>query len=118
MNNLALTALAITVFLACSPLQSVYAYQTKNDKEIVKDVNDIMTKMSETQREAVLQQAEAIKEHLRNMSLKERNELIKTVRDVSNNIEFEKVKSNELEAIKPSSLDETMKNFKKYQERF
>lgn len=118
MSKLSFTSGALGLFLAFSPISYANAESTKSDAQIVQDVSDLMQQMSDAQREAVLKQAAIIEERLRNMSQKERDELINTVRDVGSSIDIKSIKANSLEKVSPTSLDDTMKNLKEYQERY
>ncbi len=110
--------LAMAIGLATTLTQSAVASSYKSDQKLVENVNDIVSQMSAAQQEMVMKQAEVIQEKLRNMSQKERAELINTVRNVGNSIDFNKVDINALEKLKPNNLDQTMDNLKEYQSNF
>ena len=111
-------AVAMAIGLATTLNQSALASSYKSDQKIVENVNDIVSQMSAAQQEMVMKQAEIIQKKLRNMSQKERAELINTVRNVGSSLDFDKVDINAIEKLKPKNLDQTMDDLKEYQGNF
>ncbi len=110
--------MVVAACIACIPTHKILASSTKSDREVISNMGQLITKMSDIQRRNLFKKADIIQEHLRNISQKERDELTNTARNISNSIDFRHFKASALEKIKPASLDRTVKNFKKHQQEF